>query len=376
AIPAAHLAALYFAYFAYVGAQGPYFSLYLQSVGASSWQIGVLLGAMQLARIFAPNFWATRADRSGSFAKWLRLAIVLGTLAFAGMFATTAFVGMLAVLLVHAFCSGGAMPLLEAITLASLRGQIGHYGAIRLWGSVGFIVAVLAVGWQLDHAPIASQLYTVTALLVVTCAVAMFLRDASIPKRRVLVSIGPLIAQPGVKALLTACFLMTVAHGPFYAFYSIYLADHGYSKTTIGWLWSIGVIVEIVVFWLQPRWSRRFSMASVLTASLACGVLRFVMIGYGVESGVILAIAQLLHGATFGSYHVAALAITHRKFGEAAQARGQGLYMSVSFGAGGLAGALASGLAWERIGPAATFAAASICALVGLAVAWKSRKNW
>ena len=89
-----------------------------------------------------------------------------------------------------------------------------------------------------------------------------------------------------------------------------------------------------------------------------------------------LVAAQLLHGATFGSYHVAALAIVHCKFGEAAQARGQGLYMSVSFGAGGLAGALASGFAWEQLGPGPTFAAASICALAGLAVAWKYHRDW
>jgi MFS transporter, PPP family, 3-phenylpropionic acid transporter len=367
---------VYFAYFAYVGAQGPYFSLYLQSVGASATQIGLLLGAMQLARIFAPNFWAALADRSGLRVRWLRISMVLGAFSFLAMFATTSFAGMLIVLLVHAFCSGGAMPLLEAITLGALRDQLGRYGVIRLWGSVGFIVAVLAVGWQLDHFSMSTQLVTVSALLAVSALVIVGLRDTDSPRPRVLVPVGELLAQPGVRTLFTACFLMTVAHGPFYSFYSIYLDQAGYSKTAIGWLWSLGVIAEIAVFWLQPRWSRRVSMATVFVASLVAGVFRFVMIGYGVESGVMLGLAQVLHGFTFGSYHVAALAIVHRKFGETAQARGQALYMSLSFGAGGLVGALASGFAWERIGAAPTFAAASMCALLGLIVAWRGRKNW
>lgn len=372
--PAARLASVYFAYFAYVGAMSPYFGLYLLSVGASAWQIGVLLGVMQLARVIAPNLWAAAADRSGERAMLLRWSVAGGTVAFAGLWLTQSFAGMLVVLAAHAMLTAGANPLLEAITLASLRDRISRYGAIRLWGSVGFILAVSAVGWQLDHFPIATVLATILATLLLT-----FLATLGVPRvagaaRASPAPLAPILRDPALRALLAACFLMTVAHGPLYAFYSIYLADHGYAKSTIGVLWSIGVVAEIAVFWLQPRWALRFSMESVFAASLACAVLRFVMIGYGVESFALLAVAQVLHGASFGSYHVAALALVHRRFGEGAQARGQALYTSVSYGAGGVVGALASGLAWESIGPAATFAAASLVALAGLLVS-KSRRT-
>lgn len=367
--PAARLAAVYFAYFAYVGAFSPYFGLYMQSAGATAWQIGIVLGAMQLVRVVAPNLWAAAADRAGRRAGLLALGAVLGTVTFAALFSTTAFAGMLAILVVHAFCTGGITPLLEAITLASLRGQLARYGAIRLWGSVGFIVAVTVVGFQLDRLPIESLLYTVLLTLVGTALAALSLPGVTGAPRAAPVALGPILRDRGLQVLLAACFLMTLAHGPLYAFYSIYLHEHGYSKALIGALWSIGVVAEIAVFWFQPRWASRIRMETVFLASLACGGVRFVLIGVGVEHLAVLVFAQILHGATFGSYHVAALALVHRHFGEGAQVRGQALYTSLSYGAGGVLGAIGSGLLWDAVGAVWTFAAASAVACAGFALA-------
>lgn len=169
---------------------------------------------------------------------------------------------------------------------------------------------------------------------------------------------------------------MTVAHGPLYAFFSIHLESVGYSKSSIGGLWAIGVVAEIAVFALQPRWSRRFSMASILIASLAIAVLRFVLIAIGTDSPTLLIIAQIMHGATFGSYHVAALALVHRQFGEGIAVRGQALYTAVSYGAGGMVGALAGGLMWDSVGPQMTFAVAAACAAIGLLTALRGRTIW
>ena len=357
---------MYGAYFAYVGAHSPYLSLYLQSIGQAAWEMGLVFAAMQLARVLAPNFWAALADRGGPRGAWLPICIGLGGLCFLGLYLTTSFVWVLVLLTAHAFCFGGAVPMVEAITMSSLGTQTARYGAIRLWGSIGFMVAVLAVGYQLDHWPVNTLLTSVlaTILFVLGCAFALRRRGGIAPAQRG--AIGPVLAQRSVRALLLAAFLMSVAHAPVYSFYSVYLADAHYSKLAIGWLWTLGVIVEIVVFATQPRWARRFSMETVLVASLACAVVRFVMIGWGVNDWPALAVAQILHGATFGSFHVAALALVHRAFGQVAQVRGQAVFMSVSYGAGGMIGALASGLAWEWIGPAWTLTAASVVAVLGL----------
>jgi PPP family 3-phenylpropionic acid transporter len=171
-----------------------------------------------------------------------------------------------------------------------------------------------------------------------------------------------------VVILLAACFLMCAAHGPLYSFFSIYADQAGYDKTTIGVLWTLGVVAEIVVFATLPRWLARARIERVLAASFAAAVLRFLLIGWGVEHPAVLVVAQLLHGATFGSYHIAALAVVHRWFEGSRQVRGQALYTSLSYGAGGFLGSVASGALWESVGPAWTFTAGAACAAIGWAL--------
>ena len=111
--------------------------------------------------------------------------------------------------------------------------------------------------------------------------------------------------------------------------------------------------------------------------SFVAAVLRFVLIGWGADWLVVLLFAQLLHGATFGSNHAAAVAAVNGWFGSSHQARGQALYGSISFGAGGMIGGLISGYTWERVGPGWTYSVGSLLALVGLLVllgGWRDRE--
>lgn len=363
------LGAMYFAYFAYVGAYAPYLSLYFQSIGQSAQAIGLLLGAMQCVRIFAPNFWAGLADRSGQRVRLLRIALALSVITFAGLFFTVSTGGIALMLVLHAFCAGGVNPLVETITLSSLRERIARYGPIRLWGSIGFIAAVMGTGWQLDYWSPASVLVTTTALLLLSCVAAWSLPAAASPTSTAYRPIGELIRRREVVTLFAACLLMTVAHGPLYSFYTIFLVDYGYAKSTIGMLWSLGVVAEIVVFWTMPRWLGPRATEVVFAVTFALAVLRFVLVGWFPESLLVQLSAQILHGATFGAHHVCAMALLGRSFDEATRARGQALYSSISFGAGGMSGAIGSGWLWSTVGPAWTFTAASAFALLALIVA-------
>jgi PPP family 3-phenylpropionic acid transporter len=159
---------------------------------------------------------------------------------------------------------------------------------------------------------------------------------------------------------------MSAAHGALYIFYSIYLAEHGYSKSLVGGLWSLGVLAEIAVFYYMSRLMRRFGLRVILLASFAAASVRFLMIGWGVESLAVIVLAQLLHGLTFGAYHAASITAVNCWFPGRSQARGQALYSSLSFGAGGLLGGLLSGWMWDGVGAALTFTLSTAFALLGL----------
>jgi PPP family 3-phenylpropionic acid transporter len=281
-----------------------------------------------------------------------------------------------ALMLAMSLLSAGALPIVEALTLGALEGRTERYGPVRLWGSVGFIAGVLATGAWLDARAPQSLLAAVLPLAALALAASLLL-----PARRVALAAGhadqrllKVLRRPEVLAFFGASLCMNVAHGALYAFYSIYLAAEGYSKTAIGVLWTLGVLAEIALFLMLPRLLRRFSLRAVLAASFACAVLRFLVIGWGVHSVALLAFAQLLHAATFGAYHAASVAAVHRFFTGALQARGQTLHSSVSYGLGGVAGTLLAGWSWSALGPELSFTLSAVAGLAGAAlVIWRVR---
>ncbi|MGE5490973.1 MAG: MFS transporter [Actinomycetota bacterium] len=366
-LPYWRLSGYYFFYFAFVGAFSPYFGLYLQSLNFSAWDIGLLMSQMQLMRLLGPNVWGWLADRGAKRIPIVRLAGMVSLLGFSAFFWLDRLAGMMVAMAILAFFWSAALPLMEALTFDHLRDQQGRYSRVRLWGSVGFIVAVMGTGRILDWAPLSSVLWICWGILVGIVGVALSVPDVSARKHpEDSPGLGDILRQPRVRALLGACFAMSAAHGAFYVFYSIHLADHGYSKTDVGLLWSLGVVAEIFVFLFMARLSRRYSLRAILLASFAAAVFRFVLIGWGVESLLLTVLAQLMHGLTFGAYHASAIAAVNQWFPGRAQARGQAIYSSLSFGAGGLLGGLVSGWTWDRIGAAWTYSLSSAFAVVGL----------
>lgn len=373
-IPAhGRLAAWYFFYFAYIGAFAPYFTLYLQAVGLSALNIGILMSLSQVMRLLAPPLWGWLADRLGHRRAVVRASALLALLGFSAFFVTRDFAGMFVGMALMAFFWSASLPLVEALTLDHLQGRTERYGRIRLWGSVGFIVAVLAVGRLLDAQPIETLLWACVGLLGGILACAWTLPDslpAAAPESAPL-PLRQALRRPEVVALLAACFCMSAAHGPFYVFYSIHLAGNGYDKTAIGALWSAGVLAEIAAFLFMPRLLRRWSLRGVLLASFALAVARFLLMGWFPALPAVQGAAQLLHGATFGAYHAAAVAVLNRWFPARQQGRVQAVYGSVSFGAGGLLGALMSGLAWETLGAGLTYSLGSGFAALGFLLLWR-----
>jgi len=275
------------------------------------------------------------------------------------------------VVLAAGFFLSAALPVVEAATLTHLGEHTGRYGAIRLWGSIGYIVAVVGVGYALDLFPARTLLWIVTVALLGTLAFAWLVPDArQAPHAADRQPIARVLKQPAVIALIAACSLMAVAHGPYYTFYSIHLVDHGYSKGLTGWLWALGVICEIAIFLWLPRLYAACTLRSILIASFALAAVRFLIIGWGADSLALLLFAQTLHAASFGSFHAAAIGIVHQLFRGRHQARGQAIYGSLTFGVGGTLGALASGYAWEPLGAGPTFTLAAVAALAGMVLLW------
>ena len=369
------IAGFYFFYYAFVGMFAPYWSLYLKSLHFSAIEIGILMSMQPVMRMIAPNVWGWLADHTGKRREVVVAAASLSALFYLGVFATTSFWGLMLVLALMNFFWSASMPLVEATTFSWLGKNTAHYGRIRSWGSVGFIVSVVGLGYAFDYIAIAWLLWAGLA-----CEIGILLFARQIPPTEVLAHhtdsqpVRQIVLQPRVLALFGACFLLSVAHGPYYTFYSIYLVEHGYAKSAVGGLWALGVICEIGVFFLMPWLVRRFGFVRILVFSFACAVLRFMLIGWAVDFLSLILIAQVLHALTFGAYHASSVGLVHEFFQGRHQSKGQALFGSVTYGAGGMLGGLASGPIWEHFGASALYSFSAGMALAGLLLMlWKLR---
>jgi len=376
-VPYWRLSGFYFFHFAFIGAFAPYWSLYLKSLSFSAFQIGVLMSLLHVTRIFAPAAWGWLADHIGKRMLIVQVAAVMGLISYCGVFFGKSFAWLFTIMVLMSFFWSASLPLIEATTLSYLGEGTARYGRIRVWGSVGFIFAVTGVGYMLDALEIASLLW---AVLGFKLGIVIFSRR--IPEAAVMVhsadslSVRQIFKRPEVLTFFAACMLMALAHGPYYTFYSIYLVEHGYSKSEVGWLWAIGVIAEIGVFFLMPQIMHRFSLKQMMVFSFSCAIARFLMIGWGVRWPAAVMAAQVLHAATYGSHHATAMLLVHHFFRGRHEAKGQALYISLTFGLGGTLGGLLSGYTWEPLGPGLTFTVSAAAVLLGLIlIVWKMQAD-
>ncbi|WP_455375507.1 MFS transporter [Kaarinaea lacus] len=370
-MPYWRLSGFYFFYFASLGALVPYWGLYLKSIGFAANDIGVFMAIVIGTKVVSPNIWGWIADHTGKRMLIVRVGCLLAVLTFAGVFVSSNYWWLLLVMMAFSFFWNAALPQFEATTFNHLGDSTHRYSSIRLWGSIGFIVAVIILGSLLEQ-----KGATVLPVALIILFTGIWLTSIIVPEQaasHLVLDHAPIqevLKRPAVIALLLACFLMQMSHGPYYTFYTIYLEEHGYSRTLIGQLWSLGVVAEVILFLLMHLLVPKLGLRFLLLIALLLASLRWILVGYFVDMLWVLILAQTLHAASFGIYHASAIELIHRYFPGSHQGKGQALYSSLSFGAGGAVGSLYSGLLWESMGAAFTYTIAAVVALVAFIISW------
>jgi MFS transporter, PPP family, 3-phenylpropionic acid transporter len=341
-------------------------------MGFGAGAIGIFMAILPATKVISPGFWGWLADRDGRPMRYVRWTSFLAAIAM-GLLVWQPHDSYWLIIAMTAFGIfwNGPLPLLETVTLAYLRGR-GGYGRIRLWGSIGYILAVAGGGRLLGDALTIESLPEVM-LLILGLQWLMSLLIPSIPIRRELqdsISLGTILKRPPVMAFLFAALLIQVAHGPYYAFYSVFLTGHGLSDTQIGQLWALGVVAEVLLFLWMDGLEQRLGLRFLFILGVTISILRWLIIGWGINSVAWMVFAQLLHAGTFGLMHVASIALVHLHFQGRHHAKGQALYSGICYGIGGAAGSLYAGGLWQHLNPQWVFASASLISFLALIVAW------
>lgn len=367
----AKLSGFYFVYYVAVGAFIPYWPLYLHSLGYTAAQIGMALATTGLVRVAVPVGWGWIMDRSGRRTPWIAGAMTVSAIIFSMVPWSPNFAVLIALHAAYAVFWNVALPAFDVVTLNHLARTGRDYARIRLWGSVGFVLAVAALGPILDLTGVGPVPWVVVASMLGMVWIALYVPDVQDirPPDSSLEGFLARARKPAVLALLTTCFLSQLSFAPFYAFFSIYLEEHAYSRSVIGALWALGVVAEVIVFLYTGRIIRRFGARPVLVATLLCSALRWALLALFVDIGTLLVISQLMHFMSFAVYHAVTVHYLHELFPGRMQGRGQALLAAVSFGLGGGIGSLLTGAAWDSFGPTVVYLAATTVAMIGGCVA-------
>jgi PPP family 3-phenylpropionic acid transporter len=355
-----------FTYYAYAGTFGTYATLYFAARGLSVPQIGVLVSLIPVMRIVGPNLWGWAADRSRRRVLVLRLTALGATLAFGGIFFAHSYAQFFVVLLLVNLFASAQSPLCDALMLAEMRGDLSNYGKLRLWGSLGFIAAVMGAGYFLEWFGVEALLGFTFAILVLVFLASLRIRErAPAEATHKAPALWSVLRKPEVGAFFLSAALMCGAHMALYAFYSLYLERAGYSKPLIGAMWALGVVAEVAFFYFQSHVFGRFGARRVMLFAFGAALLRFAVTGAAPGLLWVMLAAQLLHSATFAAHHSASVLTMQRWFAGPLQASGQALYMSVAYGIGCTLGGLLLTFCWDRIGPQPMFYAAAGMAAAG-----------
>lgn len=331
------LALSYFTYFFSYGIFLPFWGVWLKGEGIAPETIGILLGAGLVARFLGSLLIAPRVKDPSHLVAALRLLALL-TLAFAVGFCFGNGWGWLMLVIAgfNLFFSP-LVPLTDALA-ATWQKQIRmDYGRVRLWGSLAFVIGSALTGqlvavWG-HNAILYSLILSVLAMLL-----GMLLKPSVMPQGEARThggaerSLWALLKEGPVWRFLLCVTLLQGAHAGYYSFGSIYWQEAGYSASTIGYLWSLGVVAEVIIFASSNVLFRRWNARNLLLLSAGCGVLRWSLMAYSTELGWLLLI-QILHCGTFTVCHLAAMRFIAARQGQEV-IRLQAVYSALAMGGG------------------------------------------
>ncbi|MGD8202617.1 3-phenylpropionate MFS transporter [Pantoea sp. FN0305] len=332
------LALGYFTYFFCYGIYLPFWAVWLKGSGLDAEKIGLLLGAGMIARFVGSLLIASRVRDPSQLVLALRLLALLTLLCAAGFWLGQQWLWLLLVMIGFNLFFSPLVPLSDALAATWTRQIALPYGPVRLWGSLAFVISsaltgVLITAWN------SQAILALLSVGIVMMLGGMLLRPAIMPvgETRATESAGwiewkSLLQENSVWRFLLCVTLMQGAHAAYYGFSAIWWQEAGYSASVVGYLWSLGVVAEIIIFALSNRLFRRWSARDLLLLSGICALVRWSLMATTTQLPWLI-VAQILHCGSFTVCHLAAMRfIAARQGGEVI--RLQSVYSALAMGGG------------------------------------------
>lgn len=344
----------------------PFFPVWLKAIGVDVTWIGIITAVPSFSRFTVLPFVTAFAERR----QILREAmVVLAFVTAIGFMVVGLLHQPLAILIAFGLMACAWTPLAPMIDGYALKGVIRYglnYGPMRLWGSAAFIVGALAAGLLLSMIDPRNLIWIIVAVAFLSAFVSLVLAPLDAPTKSVASArASGLLRRPLFLAIIGASALIQASHAAYYGFSAITWQNAGLSGFTIAVLWSLGVIAEILIFAISPRFT--VSPAVLVMIGAGSGLVRWAITAQDPRIEVLTA-AQIMHGLTFGITQVGTVALLVRHVPSQWLASAQG-YLSALTGITFSLAMVCSGLIYARVGEGVYYAMAAMALAGGLVMA-------
>ena len=361
----------YVLFFAGIGTIAPFLSLHFQRLGFSGHHIGMLNAIPPLVTLFGATVWAVVADRLHIHKHLLKLLLVGAALSVTGLSFVHAFGFLLVLMGIYAFFQSPIPPLLDTAALEALGPHPERYGSLRLWGSIGFILATWVLGALIRRSGVPTIFFYAYAACVIGAALASTRLPEVRPRPQppLWVGLSHFVRDARWVAFLVSLFLLGIANTGMYMFLPLFVKKLGGDEQLVGFAWGLGASTEIPIMWASRYIVERLGLRLMLTLAFALYGLRMFLYSIMWAAWVVLPF-NLLHGVTFGLMWVSSVNFANRFAPPGMGATAQGVMNGILFGLSAFVGSLVSGVLYDSVGPARMFFFYGILLSVATVVLW------
>ncbi|HUU54130.1 MAG TPA: MFS transporter [Armatimonadota bacterium] len=349
-------ASFYFLLFVPIGIHAPYLFLYFKRQGFTDSQLGTLAAVTPLLNVFAPPLWGALADMLGDRRRMLAALLLSAALIFPWLAHAGSFRATLALMVVFSAFAFPPVAIADAITMENVERRGGDYGRLRMWGSLGFAMPLIAFGLILGKGAgqSAASLYPIFisyAIFRLLSAGCVGMLPPSYGERRGFFDLRAVKAFANWRFVaLAACALVAMgAMSAYYLYFTIYLDEVGIADNLKGYFWAIAVASETAMMLVIGGLVRRIGLKWTFVLGIFGCVLRLFAFSCRLGPGGIAAV-QLLHCLTFTTFTVSTITFVSRLTPPELRASGQTLWMALTGGLGAAAGSKLSGVCAGALG--------------------------
>jgi PPP family 3-phenylpropionic acid transporter len=392
----ARMMAFYGLFYTTIGVFAPYFNLYLQHVGLTSTEIGLVLSVPPLMALLFQPVWGLINDRFSIQRQSVGMAILAAPLISLLLLLRPSFLWLMGTVACLALFQTGVTPVMDSLTIQQTG--VRNYGKVRMFGSLGWALASVTASLiysrnaGIGHLP---ELYLFAGVMAFLGLMGYpFPRskgpkrsirpvepplaeseksarerstDAPLPwwKRARFTEIQRLLRNRPFLLVLAFIFLVSTSQIMNSNFYSLYYRDMGHPMSLLGVIYALGALSELPFFYVVGGILERFGPRKVFVVGGSVFCFRWIVLAFGPPTWALF-LLQMLHGISFSFTFAAGVALAAEVSHVDNRATAQSVYSAVNMGLAAITGSILGGVVLGDIGPRGVYEVASVLCFAGL----------